>query len=293
MGARARDDRGWGGRFGWRRLIGGLMLTGLALSGFALADCGERLDLPAHDGARTPLAYLAAQPPAGEAPITLVLLPGGSGHVALDPAGCPTRLKGNWLIRAMPRFAASGFGLALVDAPTDHQDADGLGGFRTATAHAADLGMVIAELRRRTGGAVWLVGTSRGTISSVNAAARLSGPEAADGVVLTSSVIRGDASARKAWVAQSVFDLPLEQIVMPVLAVGHADDACIRSPVTQMPAMLDRVASARRQGVTVTGGPGRPLPGVDACEGKAPHGFVEQEDEVVAGIARFVRGGPY
>jgi len=28
-------------------------------------------------------------------------------------------------------------------------------------------------------------------------------------------------------------------------------------------------------------------------EGRSPHGFVEQEAEVAAGIARFIRGGSY
>jgi hypothetical protein len=31
----------------------------------------------------------------------------------------------------------------------------------------------------------------------------------------------------------------------------------------------------------------------DACEGRSPHGFNGVEAEVAAGIARFVRGGPY
>jgi hypothetical protein len=46
--------------------------------------------------------------------------------------------------------------------------------------------------------------------------------------------------------------------------------------------------------VTVVGGPGYPgPPGVSACEGRAPHGFLDQEAEVAVGIARFVRGGDY
>jgi hypothetical protein len=55
-----------------------------------------------------------------------------------------------------------------------------------------------------------------------------------------------------------------------------------------------RTNGARTQVVAVTGGPGRSgPPGIDACEGRAPHGYVEQEAEVAAGIARFIRGGSY
>jgi hypothetical protein len=44
------------------------------------------------------------------------------------------------------------------------------------------------------------------------------------------------------------------------------------------------------------GGPGAGAggqPSVDACQGRSPHGFVDQEGEVAAGIARFIRGGSY
>jgi hypothetical protein len=46
--------------------------------------------------------------------------------------------------------------------------------------------------------------------------------------------------------------------------------------------------------VVVTGGPGKPgAPDVSVCEGRTPHGFLDQEAEVAAGIARFIRGGTY
>lgn len=256
-------------------------------------SCGERIEVATHGASRTAIAVRGPDATPTPPPVTLVLLPGGAGHIALGADGCPQRLKGNSLIRMIPLFAAAGFATALVDAPSDHHEADGLGGFRSDPAHAEDLGRIIAVLRQRFGGAVWLVGTSRGAISAANAAARLSGDVAADGVVLTSAVSNGDARARKPWVAQSVFDFPLADIRVPLLIVGHADDTCIRSPANRIDAVLEQVGAMRRQGVTVTGGPGRPAPGVDACEGKSPHGFVDQEAAVVAGIARFVRGGRY
>ena len=45
----------------------------------------------------------------------------------------------------------------------------------------------------------------------------------------------------------------------------------------------------------MTGGPvaaGR-APSLAACEPREPHDFVDQQDEVAAGIARFMRGGSY
>lgn len=225
---------------------------------------------------------------------TLVLLPGGSGHIDLDDSGCPRALKGNSLIRSIPLFNAAGFGTALVDAPSDYQGEDGLAGFRTAAQHAQDLGHVIATLRARNQGSIWVVGTSRGAISAANAATRLSGPQAPDGVVLTSALMAGQSGAKKSWVAQSVFDLPLENMRIPLLVIGHAADTCVRSPPNAMEKVAARAPSVRQQVVTVRGGPVyQGLPGLDACEGRTPHGFVDQEAEVADGIARFIRGATY
>jgi hypothetical protein len=95
-------------------------------------------------------------------------------------------------------------------------------------------------------------------------------------------------------VAQSVFDFPFEAITVPVLLVGHAEDSCIRSPAIQMERVARRLTTSRQQRVVVTGGPGgRGFISVEACEGRSPHGFLDQEREVAAGIARFVRGGRY
>jgi hypothetical protein len=183
------------------------------------------------------------------------------------------------------RWCDLGFATALVDSPSDLTGEDGLAGFRSSAQHADDLGRVIADVRARANGLVWLIGTSRGTISAANAASRLSGPSAPDGVVLTSVVTSGARSGRKPWVAQTVR--------MPLLVIGHAADRCVRTPASLMATVAARTASTRKQVVAVTGGPGSPRDGVDACEGRSPHGFVDQEGEVAAGIARFVRGGSY
>ena len=281
--------------------LGALMLLSVATclaqprSGPPDEPCGEVVTIETHNRSTTRYAFIApAQANPQGSSITLVLLPGGSGHVDLDENACPRALKGNSLVRSIPIFGAMGFGTALVDAPSGYHDGDGLGGFRIASQHAQDLGKVIAEVRARTQGNVWLVGTSRGSISAANAAARLSGLSAPDGIVLTSALMSGQSGAKKEWVAQTVFDLPLEEIRMPVLVVGHAADTCLRSPASRMNEISARTMGVREQVVTVTGGPGsHGPPGIHACEGRFPHGFVDQEKEVAEGIARFIRGGSY
>jgi hypothetical protein len=254
------------------------------------SSCGEVITVATHGGTTTRYAYVAAQPGAS----ALVLLVGGAGNPNLDDHGCPRALKGNSLVRSLPHFHSAGFATALVDAPSDRQGKEGLGGFRVEAEHAQDIGKTIADVRRRSGGPVWLVGTSRGAISAANAASRLTGDAAPDGVVLTSAVMVGDPGARLPWVAHSVFDANLAAIRQPTLLVGHAEDACVRSPAGAMTRVASLIGASRKQVVTVTGGPGgKGLSDIQACEGRSPHGYLDQEAEVAAGIARFVRGGAY
>jgi len=260
------------------------------------AGCGEVVTVATHD--RTTTRYALGHKdgaPVSGAPIALVLLVGGGGVLDLDGAGCPRALNRNVLIRMRPFFHEAGLVTALVDAPSDVHGEDGLAGFRTASRHADDLGKVVADLRARTGGAVWLVGHSRGTISAAAGAALLSGAAAPDGLVLLSAMMVGDASRRKPFVAQTVFDLPLEAIAVPVLVLGHEADNCVRSPARLMNAITARTRGARRQAAAVTGGkvnPGRPQNTGDCGVGE-PHDFVDQEEGVAAGIVRFVAGGRY
>lgn len=256
--------------------------------------CGELVTIDTHDGTRTHYAFAHAASPARGNRVALVLLAGGAGHLRLDEQACPQSLKGNSLVRSLPLLQAAGFATALVDAPSDHQGEDGLAGFRASATHAQDLGRIIADVRRRTGARVWLIGTSRGAISAANAASRLSGPTAPDGLVLTSPVTSGNPTGSKPWVAQTVFDLPLESIRMPVLVIGHVQDKCLRSPATQNERITARTEGVREQLVMVDGGPGRAgLSAVEACEGRSPHGFLEQEAEVAEGIVRFINGARY
>ena len=276
-----------------------LCLMTVATAGFAppkpSGECGEVVTIPAHD--KTTMRYALSRPASAQGePIAVVLLPGGGGHLDLDAKGCPRALKGNSLVRSIPYFNDLGFVTALVDSPSDLTGEDGLAGFRSSSKHAEDLGRTIEDVRGRTKGPVWVIGTSRGTISAANVASSAAGPTAPDGVVLTSALTVGSRSNQRPWPSQTVFDLPLDKIRVPVLIVGHAADTCLRSPATMMTRIADRTNGVRKQVVTVTGGPGMPAgtqSTIDACVGRSPHGFVEQESEVAAGVGRFIRGGRY
>lgn len=279
------------------RAASAVILGGLAQLQPALAQdaCGELLTLKTH-GTTTTAVSLSMPPPSApqEQRMALVLLPGGPGYMALDAKGCARKLEGNSLVRSVALFNKAGFVTALVDAPSDHRGEDGLGGFRLSAQHADDIGKAIAEVRERTKLPVWLVGTSRGAISAANAASRLTGPAAPDGLVLTSAVTSGKVGGRKAWVAQTAMGAKLENIRMPVLVVAHAADKCIRTPPSLANRIVARTNGMREQTVIVKGGPGsKGGVSVEACQGRTPHGFIDQEAEVAAGMIRFIRGGSY
>lgn len=257
-------------------------------------DCGEILSIETHDRTTTRIS-LNRRDATASSQDALILLIGGGGNLDLDDRGCPRALSRNVLMRMRPRFHQTGFATALVDAPSDSMSGDGLAGFRVDPKHAEDMAKVIAAVRARTKGAVWLVGHSRGTLSAANAGVRLKPPAAPDGLVLLSAMMVGDPRAKKTFVAQTLFHLPLESMDAPALILGHAADNCVRSPARMMDDIAARSKSSRTQVVTVTGGPvasGRAA-SLSACEVGEPHDFVAQETEVGAGIVRFVRGEKY
>lgn len=256
----------------------------------ATADCGELLTVTTHAGTTSRLSLAMPEPPT-DPRATLILLPGGGGFADLDDAGCARALKGNSLIRAIPHFRRAGLATVLVDAPSDHHGDDGLGGFRTTAEHAADLGRIIALARERLAAPVWLVGTSRGSISAANAASRLPDGAGAAGVVVSSALMAGQYGARKAWVADSVFDLPLEALRLPILILGHARDSCVRSPPSLMERFMARVGSTRKKAVLMDGGPDPSgFSAALACEGRSPHGFFGQDEEMARVMTDFILG---
>jgi hypothetical protein len=265
------------------------------------ADCGTVVELTANGA--TPItrySWKPGSPTPGDAaaePVAAILLIGGGGWLDLDATGCPRRLKGNILVRSAPRWQAAGVTTVLVDARTDWTGDDGLAGFRLHSEHAQDLGRLIADVRARTGAkAVWLLGHSRGTLSAANAAGRLTGADAPDGVVLAAPMLEGDASSkRKPWVAQTVFETGVKTFRGSLLLVGHAADSCVRSLPERLDALALGAAAARQQVVRVTGGPfsvGR-APSLPACEVREPHDFVDQDDVFADGVLRFMRGGKF
>lgn len=222
--------------------------------------------------------YLISAPASGKASAVAILFPGGAGKVDLEYESARAVLdRGNFLVRSRRLFAAGDIAAVVMDAPSDRPS--GMDDyFRLGEAHGEDIGKVVADMRKRFPGTpVFLVGTSRGTVSAAAAGARLG--KAIDGVVLTATLF----DANRAQPGLSGFDFA--KIASPLLFVHHADDGCVTTPYSS----AKRLAGSYPL-ITVSGGP---PPRSKPCEAMSQHGFLGREAETVDAISRWMRKQPH
>ena len=252
----------------WLRRLGAALALALVLPSARAADA--LITVPTRPGVTVSYWYM----PRDNASATLVLLPGGAGGIGFRD-GQPQ--SGNFLVRSRDLFAAQGFHVAAVGRPSDVADMDT--GFRAGAAHVEDLARVIDDLRTRSAAPIWLVGTSRGTVSAAAAAIAL-GPERVAGVVLTSSITA--YKLRGAVPTQA-----LDRIRVPVLVLHHERDACASCAPHEVPLILKGLTQAPVKKLVWARDGGSPRG--DPCEAFHWHGYIGMEAQAVETIARFVR----
>ena len=220
----------------------------------------------------TTQSYLLTSPQA-KAQSVAVLFAGGPGKVELERETARKALdRGNFLVRSRHLFASHGIAAAVVDAPSD-QPTGMTDEFRLGESHATDIGAVIADLKKRFPGLpVFLVGTSRGTISAASVARRLG--KSVDGVVLTATLFL----ATRQQPGLSGFDF--SAVPTPLLFVHHVDDGCAYTPHSSARQLADRYPL-----ISVSGGPS---PQSKPCEALSAHGFLGKETETVDAIAKWM-----
>ena len=253
-----------------------LVLTPLLSPAGASAAEEEVVRIPTRDGVTQSFVILR---PAGAPVASVILFAGGGGKLKIRDDGI-RRMKNNFLVRSRRLFAAKGFLVAVIDAPSDRQR-DSLRDFRIGEEHAKDIAAVMAYLRQQAAAPVWLIGTSRGTLSAAHGAARLQqdGPA---GIVLTSSVTR--LSRR---MADSLRQVDLKAIRVPTLVVHHQDDDCYVTPYDDMEALMGWLENAPRKELLIFEGGNQPVS--DECQALSPHGYFGIEDKVVAAIAAWIK----
>ncbi len=220
----------------------------------------ERVDLPTRPGVTLPVYITAAPTPKA----SVILFPGGSGVIV--------QVRNNFLLRVAPQFVAQGMTVAVIDTPSDRPSGMGAQA-RATTEHVTDIAAVVAMLKARSPAPIWLIGTSRGSISAANAAANIGPPHIA-GLVLSSSVWQGGMAS-----------VVLDQIRMPVLVVHNRDDGCRESPFSDTAAMMGRMRQATaKELVAVSGGTLRSGP----SDALSPHGYYTIEDQVMPAMIAWI-----
>lgn len=280
------------------RLLGALLLLAAA-AGLAGCSSGPPLEnappLVEHrtgeDGASEDFVQLNTRPGARQGFLldrveqpraSLILFVGGNGRLGLQRARRPKKGQGgvpNFLLRTRFDFARHGFNVAVVDTPSDQHSLDA---FRTSAAHAQDIQGVSAYLRQVAPVPVWVIGTSMGTISAANAAARLHEP-GPQGLVLTSTITRANPRG-------SVYNTDLAAIRVPTLLVAHREDSCRVTPSVDVGVLARNLPHAPVVETRFFQG-GDP-PATEECEPGSPHGYWGIEAQVVDAISAWILAHP-
>ena len=258
-----------------------IALFGLGLIAAApsatLAASERVVEIPTRPGVT--VNFILRGDPQGDPPIA-ILFTGGSGVLNLhewDGSGNPS---GNFLVRTRKHWVKHYLLVAVPDAPSDMLN-DGMHLWRTSPEHSADIDAIIKYLRRYSKGPVFLIGTSRGTISAAGIAARLT-PEKLAGIVLTASVTRYNRGRDK----DRVETAKLANIRVPVLLAHHKDDDCDVTRFGDLDALAKAFINAPKVEIKAYTGGGN-YRGSE-CDKRTAHGFRGIEKQVVADIAAWI-----
>jgi pimeloyl-ACP methyl ester carboxylesterase len=213
-----------------------------------------------------------------------VLFPGGYGSIHLRKENGQIKFDGeNFLVRSRVEFVKRNVAAAIPDAPSDQSRYGMKDEFRFGDQHLADISAVIADLNQRLPGLpLFLIGTSRGTVSAASLGARF-GSQAA-GVVLTSTVFRATGRDSKEPGPQlSKFDFA--GIKIPVLFVHHVSDQCATTEYADAQRLSDKYPL-----ISVLGGL---PPKSDPCDAFSAHGYYGKESETIGEIVNWMLKKPF
>jgi hypothetical protein len=255
------------------------ILVYVCASASALAQEQEIVSVVVRSGVTQ--SYLLLKPKEGTPSAVAVLFPGAAGVLGLRGEGSQAEFRGgNFLVRSREEFVRHGVVAAVMDVPSDLPS--GMDDyFRLGSTHTADIRAVVADLKKRFDGVpVFLVGTSRGTISAAAAGKALG--DSIAGVVLTATVFLPAGGSRSRSPGLSGFDF--SSIRVPLLFVHHVEDECAYTPYRSAKSQASRFAL-----VTISGGePARSEP----CGALSAHGFLGKEKETVDEIVNWMLKKP-
>ena len=258
-----------------------LLAAGLAV---APAKAQEIVTLQTRPGVTQ--SFFIANMGEHKAQAAALLLIGGGGAINLRTEGGQIKFgQGNFLPRSRREFIRNGILPVILDNASDQQGSAGMSDdFREGAAHVTDMRAVVAEIKKRYPGVpVFIVGTSRSTLSAAHLAVRLEAE--LTGVVLTSSYFYSRGQGSRGAMIPMLASFNWSKIKLPVLFVHHLDDGCFATPYRDAKRLETRYPL-----VTVNGGkPAESGP----CDPFAQHGFFGKEAETVDAIAAWMLGKPF
>lgn len=264
------------------------ILGWFAVIGFSfvpLAHAQEVVTIPTREGV-TQSYFLARAPKSQQA--VAVLFPGDVGLIHLRKEGGQIKFhQGNFVVRARAEFVKRGVMAAVIDAPSDRQSGPFSTGmsddFRFSEKLSTDIAAVLADRHKRFPGVpMFLIGTSRGTVSAAPLAVKFS--QQISGVVLTSTCFRQTGTqTTNAGPCLSGFDF--RTIKIPLLFMHHLSDGCIITPYEDATRL-----SKDYPLITVSGGL---PPKSDECEPFSAHGFYGRESATIEEIVNWMLKKPY
>jgi Serine aminopeptidase, S33 len=214
-----------------------------------------------------------------------LLFPGSGGLIQLRTEnGQPKFGQGNFLVRSRAEFVKRGVVAAILDAPSDQQSGWGMSDeFRLGDSHFIDISAVIDDLSKRFPGVpVFMIGTSRGTISAAALGARLGSRPA--GAILTSTMFR-QAPRKSKELGPGLSNFDFATIKIPVLFTHHVSDQCEVTPYSDAARLSDKYPL-----ITVYGGA---PPQSGACDAFSAHGYLGKESETVEQIVNWMLKKPF
>ena len=141
---------------------------------------------------------------------SVILLAGGSGVLDLGDDGRMGGMSQNHVVRTRKAYVRAGYAIFVPDMAGDLRNTSA---YRFGAAHATDLAAVVAAARA-VGGPVFVIGTSRGSVSVVALFTRQNGP-LPDGVVISSGTLMDNGRMRGAASAGDLGRIRVPVLLLP------------------------------------------------------------------------------
>ncbi|HTH94398.1 MAG TPA: hypothetical protein VL550_04130 [Rhodocyclaceae bacterium] len=246
------------------RYLGLLCLLCVSLLAHANSDVIVKLDR----SGKAPLYYIATAPDT-PTKVGAILFAGGDGSLHLAEKQVPG--GDNFLVRSRGLFADQGIATASFDPSSDSGPL--VDGIRKSDLHVQEISEVLADFKRRFNlDHVFLIGTSRGTVSAAYASLPLR--DQISGVVLTSSIFE---SSRQ---GTGLAGFDFTRISVPLLFVHNCKDSCKFTPPYDAERLQDRFTVVFMDADAVGGG--------DSCGPFSAHGYLGKEKETIGVISDWV-----